>query len=490
MKPIGPAVALLGALHVSCAIAYADKTEISAIETVSGAPATTFQNTPAASRPAPTPPTGLCDSHHPRIAEASITARPVAQESECAPTPSEPTPLWRALSEIERTRRGDARISIEPLCDLTGKQSATCDQIEALWNNGKHDDAIRTLRRMDGVALGMGISWFTPQVGKSRGLIGGSATPVMTAITACWTMTRIRGNLFAVIRWQEYWTVNLSTDGGATWARNVRLELDRRNHRCGRGDGGRLSVRGVRRGQRDGRSRLRRCAVDTGAEDGGYGFHTAFTAPADIVDVALESNADSFDNRIYYAAISSDNALHFRYDVASDGTTFTNVSPDVDNAAFGLDMHWNEGASISPKRYWFVSYIGTDNRSIFSAKMRRTGTHVMTSKTPPIDKPRRSAPTATPCSWRIITPNRGVPESGTKSLIMRAGIGTSVISPIRPLTPPATSCRTSPCAAARRRPSCTAAKPATIRIPCSSSSASGLRRAPGSRRSHSTITTR
>jgi hypothetical protein len=356
MKSCSLAVIVIGVMGIAPDVATAN-----GMEAVSGAPAAHRSET-SAKRPVPSAPEGLCDSHHPRVQEMSRAAKPVAPEGEYEDVPSDPIPLWRTLSEIEHAQRNDARIDIEALGDMTVKQSALCDQIEALWNCGKHDDAIRMLRGMDDAALGMGVSWLKPRAMKDRGMDAQIGAPREDGDFCVLDYDPDTGNMFAVIRWAEYWTVNISMDHGATW-----YETYSWNSTVGIIDVDAVTADDYLyvayvAGNAQSEARIRRCAVATGAVDGGYGFHTAFTVTGEVVDIALESNADSYDNRIFYAAIADDHSLYWCYDVASDGTTFIDVSPAISNAASGLDMHWNEGASISPKRFWFVSYIGTDNR--------------------------------------------------------------------------------------------------------------------------------
>ena len=105
---------------------------------------------------------------------------------------------------------------------------------------------------------------------------------------------------------------------------------------------------------------MRRCLTSTGAIDGGYGFHVVFDAGANTVeDVALASNANDFNNRIYYAIIQSDDVLRYAYDVGSDGTTFVEESPAGANPEFGLDMTWDNNRSTCAE-FLYVSYAGND----------------------------------------------------------------------------------------------------------------------------------
>ncbi len=84
------------------------------------------------------------------------------------------------------------------------------------------------------------------------------------------------------------------------------------------------------------------------------------SVPTTILDVSLGTNADYDNNRIYVAFIESNNAVRCYWDVASDGTTFTEVSPAGVSAASGLDSHWGDGTMGSPLVLLWFSYLGTD----------------------------------------------------------------------------------------------------------------------------------
>jgi hypothetical protein len=177
------------------------------------------------------------------------------------------------------------------------------------------------------------------------------------------------GNVFSVVRWGSttataYWTVNLSTDGGTTWAETYSwgstvgiIDVD------GVVVDDYLYVAYVAGGATSNEGRMRRCLVSTGAVDGGYGFHTIVDAGANTIEeVALASNADDYDNRIYYFAIQSNDVLRYFWDAADDGTTFTDGgSPAVANAEFGLDATFDYSApSGTCVDFLYVSYSGND----------------------------------------------------------------------------------------------------------------------------------
>ncbi len=294
-----------------------------------------------------------------------VDQRDTAQQRE----PSEvPLALWEQLASLGEAQRANAEIEIElgsAACDADRDAAA---KIANLWNSGDYDAAIAELRAMEeaGIPLAMGITWIEPlalgdlRMADTR--IGGTRTDAQTMNLDFDALT---GNVFAVVRWgsttgDSAWTMNTSEDGGLTWSESYAysssvglIDVDCTvvsNY---------VYVAYVAGNAQD-EARLRRCLASTGAIDGSFGYQTVFDAGANTVEeVALASNADDFNNRIYYAAIQSNDVLRYAYDVGSDGTTFIEQSPAGANPEYGLDMTWDNNRSACAE-FLYVSYAGND----------------------------------------------------------------------------------------------------------------------------------
>ncbi len=279
--------------------------------------------------------------------------------------------LWEQLADLDIEQRANAVIGLELYRDAPAADRETAATIESLWNGGKYEPAIEALQVFEnaGGQLGLGIDWQVPQPIFSRGLdvrLGGTRD---TAQALSLDFDEQNGNLFSVIRWGSQtgtaaWTMNISTDDGATWSETYSWTSSV----------GIIDVVGavvddyVYVGYVAGDTyandgRMRRCLVSTGAVDSGYGFYSVIDAGTNTIkDVAIATNAEDLDNRVYYLAIQSNGVLRYYWDVASDGTTFANGgSPAVANANFGLDATWDNnifGSSCGD--FLFVSYAGTD----------------------------------------------------------------------------------------------------------------------------------
>lgn len=276
-----------------------------------------------------------------------------------------PRTLVEFLEAIDVSRRGTATIDVE-LADPAGEAAGVA--VESYWKYADYEaafDALRILERDKRVA-GVGIDW------------GDGGAPLKD-----WTQdkrvggTRTEGqdlnldfhaaseNLFSVIRWgsttgTSAWTVNLSTDYGETWTETYTFASST----------GLINVAATVvdeyvyvayvSGTATQEARLRRASAVTGAIDDAFGYVVvANGGGANFEEVSLAANADDFDNRIYYFALADDGTLHYLWDYASDGQTFTEAPfPASAEGEFGLDSTYIHNGDCGD--YIAASYAGTD----------------------------------------------------------------------------------------------------------------------------------
>lgn len=155
------------------------------------------------------------------------------------------------------------------------------------------------------------------------------------------------GNLFALNNWGDRWTLSMSANGGMTWSATYQwnttgavIDVDMVVV-----DGFVYVTYAGTRTPTD--ARLRRFNT-LGEVDSDFGFRVVHTTPVlnSVTELVLEGNTDSNDNRIYLAVMETDNTISFYWDSSADGTTFTEDSPNVVNAASSMDMHWNDGFDL------------------------------------------------------------------------------------------------------------------------------------------------
>ena len=319
---------------------------------------------PAKIRPAPATASGLSDML--QVPPAPLTSAPrravLDREQTSAMSPVRSSLAERLWAWDDATRR-NAQFQVELPAGASDATLERAHEIETLWNAGLCEWAIAQLRELEssGIPVALGVAWRTPRTaGTERGLtdvrIGTRTGGNLTGLD----YDGVSGKLFAVVRWttDHAWALYQSTTDGASWAETYFWD----------GDvddvdlvvvSGYVYVGYVFSGATS-QGRLRRIVAATGAVDTAYGYEVVLDAGANaITDVAVASNADSADNRVYYAVRQSDNAVRFAWDISTSGSTFTETSPAGTAATGGLDLCWNPGFA---SYYAWISYIGTDSR--------------------------------------------------------------------------------------------------------------------------------
>jgi len=161
------------------------------------------------------------------------------------------------------------------------------------------------------------------------------------------------GNLFAAVSWADGWSLNISTDGGASWQETYfypsASEISMRV-------GGGFAWVSYAPSPTPTQLRMRRFYAATGAPDSTYNYQLVGNIfPATIVDVAMTSNADSGDSGVYVACIGSDHAPYFFWDDLA-GASFDPFHPPRVTAEGGLDITMNPGAGSG--FFLFLSFEG------------------------------------------------------------------------------------------------------------------------------------
>ncbi len=281
--------------------------------------------------------------------------------------PAEPGALWKELSAIDPARRASATLEVEPGAAPTATSLALIGSVSRRWNAGEHGAAINALRAFEdaGGRCAIGITW---KPGSEPAMRSGTDVRIGGARTDCRNSSldfhAASGRLFAVVRWggttgTSAWTVNVSSDGGATWTESYAFASS-----VGLLDASAVVVGdylyvGYVVGNATTELRLRRFLAPSGASDVPYAFHVVLDGGAIAFrDVAVASNAEDFDNRVYAIGIQSDHALRFAWDVSTDGLTFTEVATGVASADSALDASWGNGSACS--RFIYISYVDTD----------------------------------------------------------------------------------------------------------------------------------
>jgi hypothetical protein len=136
-------------------------------------------------------------------------------------------PLWIGFENMSPADKENAEIQLEPLHSLTPDVIQELRNIENLWNSGSYDTAILQLKNLEesgGVKLAAGIGWRKPK-NPSGGdwFIDRQVNGRGGYHESCLCFDDTTGNLYDVLRRttdavdNTAWTVNVSTNNGATW---------------------------------------------------------------------------------------------------------------------------------------------------------------------------------------------------------------------------------------------------------------------------------
>jgi len=283
-------------------------------------------------------------------------------------------PVWKGLERLTQDERLNS--DIELVLEKNASQEALqlARRIEDAWNSGRFKEAlglfpeIAKLTNVDEMAISN--SWRTPIPTEQTTAwgtdvrIGNRDSIFVTALD----IHRASGNLFAVLLYQSgtyyYWSVNFSTDGGATWTETYEwwatyelttLSASVVTSHC---------YVGFARGPSQDQAFLYQFRVSDGQQENfpsGPSYVTVFTttSPDYIKEVVLTSNQDSFDNRLYYFAIISTGDLKFYFGYSPNYEVWNEIATNVTNADRGLDATWNEGYA---DYFLWASYFNTDNQ--------------------------------------------------------------------------------------------------------------------------------
>lgn len=163
------------------------------------------------------------------------------------------------------------------------------------------------------------------------------------------------GNLFAAVAWGDGWTMNISTDGGATWQETYFYPAE---SEISMKVGGDFVWVAYGPSTTPTQLRMRRFSVETGVVDSVYDYQLIDNLhPATIVDVAMTSSADEADGGIYITCVASDGAVKFYWDDIA-GASFDPSHPSISNADGSLDITYNPGTQSG--YFIFISYrVGT-----------------------------------------------------------------------------------------------------------------------------------
>lgn len=274
-------------------------------------------------------------------------------------------PSWEYLRLMSDEEKANAIIQIElgRYDNLAVKSTVT--RVENLWNNGRYKSALaefENLARLYGSSsFAIGVSWRVPLPTDETALWGADVRIGNrdSIYINCFDIHRTSGHLFAILAYLEggngYWSVNLSTNGGASWNETYVWYAGSGQQAASVSASvlGNYCYVAYRPSDYPYEARLRRFYADNGSVYPAYTTVYSTAAPDTIREVVVTSNQDYFNNRIYYLGIGKNGDLRYFWGDTTS-TSWSEIATGITNAQRGLDATCNEGYT---SKYLLASYI-------------------------------------------------------------------------------------------------------------------------------------
>ncbi|MBA7602314.1 hypothetical protein ES703_09403 [subsurface metagenome] len=269
----------------------------------------------------------------------------------------ENNPFYYILETLTFEERKNAHIDIEFMLPVSKSIEIFANEIENKWNSGYFDEALELfaeLNEMEGVkgnAL-IGISWRTPiPAPTSDWGIDVQISTRDSVFVLAMDHHNSNDNLFAVLGFTgdgmgSRLSINISTNGGATWSETYTLggyafvmnDLDG----CCVGNNFYIAYTGGAPANPNAMAWLKCFKATNGQQDtfpnGSYSFKVLEVT--EITDVEISSNHDQYNNRLYFSCIEAGGITHFFWNDLTT-VTWTGLAMNITDALQGYDMNWN-----------------------------------------------------------------------------------------------------------------------------------------------------
>jgi len=283
-------------------------------------------------------------------------------------------PIFNDLIKMTLEEKLNSEIELDLGPDANPSALSVADEIKTLWNSQRYDESLAKYGELESLTdvnkICMGKSLHNPVPTPmdaqpaditSDARIGTEDSVYITALD----IHRASNKLFAVLLYRVgsnyYWAVYYSANGGFSWVNtyiwgepwyiytmSAKVVADHL-YVC------------YSNGTDQNYVRCFRFRVSDGQRDnfsGGYSYITAYStmAPDYIKEVALTTNQESWNNRLYLAIIMSVGDLRFIWD-DPEAVSWTSVSTGVLSADEGIDITFNDPVSAFGTYWLFSSYI-------------------------------------------------------------------------------------------------------------------------------------
>jgi hypothetical protein len=291
-------------------------------------------------------------------------------------SPQQPSEYLGHLSHAEKM---ESCLDVE-LGAQTPEALALTSSLESLWQAGRHDDALEVLQTLEyeGLVAGVGIRWHRPQPVLNLKSTDFPIDASGTASQVLLDFDPVSGNLFAVVRWGNSWSLFVSLDQGVTWSETF--------HRAGAlfsfvydvdmdvysstSAGDNVYIAYATRVTLSGISAawIRRFSAATGAPDDEWGTNSVLSSDTrSFKEVGIAVG----DTLINYTMLCSDGAILCLVGLESTGATFVGQTTSITNAARGLDVVYPGDGSTHTSL--MISYVNDNDHVCLSLRARPSG---------------------------------------------------------------------------------------------------------------------
>jgi len=264
-------------------------------------------------------------------------------------------PVWKGLERLSKEERLNSLIALDLPKDASQAALQMASRIENAWNSANFEEALALFRPLANLTnieeVAISNSWRTPIPTDDLSSWG---TDVRignrdSILVTSFDIHRASGNLFAILLYQSgstyYWSVNFSTNGGATWTETYEwwasyeirmVSASVLTDYCYVGYIGTSY-------QED--ARLRRFHASNGnvaAFPNGAEWISAFGTLSPMEEIMLVSNQDFYDNRLYYLSLLETGEVGYFWDDPAC-TSWLEIPTGIGDADRGLDATCNEG---------------------------------------------------------------------------------------------------------------------------------------------------
>ncbi|MBN2465941.1 hypothetical protein JXD38_10015 [candidate division WOR-3 bacterium] len=287
-------------------------------------------------------------------------------------------PVWAALEQMNTDERANSCIDVELPGDAGLQARAMAVEVADLWNRGRYEEALAGFRALgelvDPGQVAVGNCW---------------RKPLPTLPTAMWdndvqisnrhSVSRVAldihrdfNTLLAVLLYRVppgsgyYWSVNVSPNGGRTWLETFVWYAAYELHSLSASVLTDYCYVGYGATSPNCEARLRRFSAVNGkpiklGSDEDEMYVTVYTTAANdsIKELALASNKDLYDNRLYYVSLLGGGAVTFHWSPDTGFMNWHELDLGVTNGASGLDACYNE---VAESTHAFVSFIDANRR--------------------------------------------------------------------------------------------------------------------------------